>query len=157
MKAITTKDEFIDLCMNTKIPDDVWNTFDGMDFIIYQNEYRRIVENLVLTNVKGYSWRLTAPRAYNYYIGYFSDLHEAQLKINKNWLKQGKDDGWWQERIEQIMKQVASWTKRIFYMNEYEEKQERLAAMRKKLDEKGIQYIDDDEYQREYNRKLKYG
>ena len=30
MKAITTKDEFIDLCMNTKIPDDVQNTFDGM-------------------------------------------------------------------------------------------------------------------------------
>ena len=41
-------------------------------------------------------------------------------------------------------------------MNEYEEKQERLAAMRKKLDEKGIHYIDDDEYQKEYNRKLKY-
>ena len=61
---ITTKEQFIDLCMNTDVPKDVWDTFDGMDFVIYLNEFRRIVERLELTSVKTYSWRLTAPRLY---------------------------------------------------------------------------------------------
>ena len=70
---ITTKEQFINLCMNTDVPKDVWDTFDGMDFVIYMNEFRRIVEGLELTSVKTYSWRLTAPRLYNHNIGYFED------------------------------------------------------------------------------------
>lgn len=142
--------------MNTDVPKDVWDTFDGMDFVIYLNEFRRIVEGLELTSVKTYSWRLTAPRLYNHNIGYFEDLHNAQLKINRLWLKEGKDDIWWQAHIRKIMETVASWTKRIFYMNEYEEKEDRLAAMRRELQEKGIDWGKDEAYQAAYRTKLKY-
>lgn len=155
-KIIDTKEAFISLCGQTIIPQEIMETFDGMDFVKYLNEYRRIVENVELTNVRTYSYKLEAPRLYNYYIGYFSDLHSARLKVNKNWLKEKKDEEWWTPKVEGIMTTVAKWTKRIFYMNEYEEKEERLAAMRKVLDEKGIQYIDDEEYQKEIHRKLKY-
>lgn len=154
---VKTKEDFIKLCVNTNIPDVIMKTFDdGMDFLIFMNEYTRITESVVLTSVKSYSYKFDAPRCYNYYIGYFVDIHEAKLKINRNWLKQGMDEEWWKERITKIMIHVASWVKRILYMNEYEEKEKRLANMRKTLNEKGIEYIDDEEYQAEYRRKLKY-
>ena len=50
------------------------------------------------------------------------------------------------------MDTVGKWGKRIFYMNEYEEREKMLARMRKVLDEKGIRYCDDD-YQEWYNKK----
>ena len=153
---VRTKEDFVKLCGQTGIPDDIFNTFDGMDFVIFLNEFRRITQSAVLTSVKSYSFKFYAPRCYNNYIGYFVDIHNAKLKINRNWLNQGMDEEWWKERITKIMIQVADWVKRIFYMNEYEEKAERLASMRKELDKKGIAYIDDEEYQAEYRRKLKY-
>lgn len=153
---VKTKEDFIKLCGNTYIPDEIMKTFDGIDFLIFINEYTRITESVVLTSVKSYSYKLSAPRCYNYYVGYFPDIHEAKLRINKNWLEQGMDEEWWKERITKIMIHVAGWVKRIFYMNEYEEKEERLKKMRKTLDEKGIRYVDDEEYQAECHRKLKY-
>lgn len=79
------------------------------------------------------------------------------LKINRNWLNAEKEEDWWKERIEKIMLTVAQWVKRILYMNEYEKREERLSAMRAELDKRGIQYIDSEEYQAEWQRKLKYG
>ena len=156
MKDITTREELIELCDNTTVPQEILDTFHGMDLLLYMNELFRIVENMELTNVKSYSYRLTAPRLFNYLIGYYVDLHNVQLKINKNWLKQGKDEEWWQERLQQIMKYVASYVERIYYMNEYEEKQKHLARMRAELDQKGLNWCDDEEYRNEYDRKLKY-
>jgi len=155
-RLIKTKEDFLWVCKNTQIPQDVFQTFEGMDFLIFLNEFRRITEGVELTRAKTYSYRLNAPRCYNYCIGYFVDIHNARLKVNRNWLDQGMDEDWWKERVAKIMTTVATWLKRIFYMNEYEEKQRQLAEMRKELDEKGIRYIDDEEYQAAYRRKLKY-
>lgn len=156
-KPVKTKQEFIQLCMNTNMPQNILDTFDGMDLIIFMNEYERVVNTTRLTNVKTYSYRLSAPRCYNYLIGYFVDIHKVVLKINRNWLKAEKEEDWWKERIEKIMLTVAQWVKRILYMNEYEKREERLSAMRAELDKRGIQYIDSEEYQAEWRRKLKYG
>lgn len=153
---VRTKQEFISLCMNTNMPKSILDTFDGMDLIIYINEYERIVNTTRLTNVKTYSYKLSAPRRYSYLIGYFVDIHKVELKVNRNWLEAEKDEDWWKVWIEKIMLTVAQWVKRILYMNEYEKREERLKAMRAELDKKGIQYIDSEEYQAECHRKLKY-
>lgn len=139
-KKIATKEEFIELCLNTIIPDDIMNTLDGLDFLMFMNEYRRIVENTELTNVKTYSYRLQAPNLWNYYVGYFADIHNARLKVNRNWLKAAKDEDWWKERIVAIMRKTAEWVKRILYMNDYEEREHDLARMRKALEEKGLDW-----------------
>ena len=156
MQKIRTKEDYFNLFMRTKFPDDVLNLFKGMDFLRYMNECRRIVERAVVTDVKTYSWRLSAPRSYNYYIGYFSDIHNAKLKINKNWLKLEMDEDWWKERIQAFMKAMASWVKRIYYMNEYEEKEKLLDSIRDDLMEKGLDWSEDETYNEVYNRKLKY-
>lgn len=155
-KTVKTKQDFISLCRNTNMPKSVLDTFDGIDLIIFMNEYERIVNTAKLTNVKTYSYRLSTPRLYNYFIGYFVDIHNVELKINSNWLKEEKDEDWWKERIEKIMLDVAKWVKRILYMNEYEKREQQLSRMRAELDKRGIQYIDSVEYQAACHGKLKY-
>lgn len=153
MQKIRTKEDYFNLFMRTKFPDEVLKLFEGIDFLRYMNECRRIVERAVVTDVKTYSWRLSAPRSYNYYIGYFSDIHNAKLKINKNWLKLEMDEDWWKERIQAFMKAMASWVKRIYYMNEYEEKEKLLDSIRDDLMEKGLDWSEDETYNEVYNRK----
>lgn len=156
IKTIKTKQEFVHLCMKTNMPQSILDTFDGMDLVVYMNEFERIVNTVTLTNVKTYSYKFDAPRLYHYGIGYFVDIHNVVLKINNNWLKAEQNEDWWKERIEKIMLSVAEWVKRILYMNEYDKHQDHLASMRVELDKKGVQYIDSEEYQTECRRKLKY-
>lgn len=155
-KIIKTKADFIALCKETNMPQDVFHMFEGTDFLIFINEYERIIDNLKLTNVKTYSYALTGPRLFNYYIGYFVDLHKVVLKVNRNSLKAERSAEWWTERVESIMRSVAKWLKRILYMNEYEKREHLLSRMRAELDAKGIQYCDDEDYQRACQMKLKY-
>jgi hypothetical protein len=54
------------------------------------------------------------------------------------------------------MKAMASWVKRIYYMNEYEEKEKLLDSIRDNLMEKGLDWSEDETYNEVYNRKLKY-
>ena len=66
------------------------------------------------------------------------------------------DEDWWKERIQAFMKAMASWVKRIYYMNEYEEKEKLLDSIRDDLMEKGLDWSEDETYNEVYNRKLKY-
>lgn len=154
-RIIRTKEDFIKLSGKVDISKEM-KEFEGMDLIRFMNEYDRIMERAKLTNVKTYSYKFDAPRFYNYHIGYVVDLHEVQLKINKNWLDAGQDEEWWMQRIQKMKDSIALWVKQILYMNAYEERERRLAEMRNELDKKGIRYIDDEEYQAEWRKPIKY-
>ena len=154
--TIRTLKDFVELCKTIDLPEWTFGCFEGMDFVIYMNEYRRIVESATESRVKTYVTKLSAPRLWDYNIGYFADIHNATLKVNKYCLAMEKDEEWWTPHIVRTMDIVGQWVKRIFYMNEYEEMEKRLERMRKVLDEKGIQYCDDKAYQEECHRKLKY-
>ena len=55
MQKIRTKEDYFNLFMRTKFPDEVLKLFEGIDFLRYMNECRRIVERAVVTDVKTYS------------------------------------------------------------------------------------------------------
>ena len=44
MQKIRTKEDYFNLFMRTKFPDEVLKLFEGIDFLRYMNECRRIVE-----------------------------------------------------------------------------------------------------------------
>ena len=80
MTTRTLKD-FVELCKTIDLPEWTFDCFEGMDFVIYMNEYGRIVESATESRVKTYITKLSAPQLWDYNIGYYADIHNATLKM----------------------------------------------------------------------------